>query len=183
MTITLHGTRLGVVLWGVFLVFCFFDLLTMYMYYKFRYGGKAKFITAMVVLALAILIGNTASEPKGFSEVSIPAGLILLSILLYPLVSMPISMELREEEGLIIKRLLWQSYYDAEKYVFVVMEDMPNMSHALFNISTRGYFGYRGWFWAGRGGIFRLMQTEYTGTYLCVSPYEGKGKFLIACRP
>lgn len=144
--------------------------------YQFRYSRLIWLISALGLLALGGLLYVLLTEevPSLFDII----GWVGVLVLLYPILSMPLSLELNGEE-LKLRRLLWVSRFSREEYE--ITEVSPLDLHACYRIcGSGGYFGFSGLFWQANEGLFRLIQTQASTHYLEVRKRGGKRKLYIA---
>lgn len=148
------------------------------MVYKLKYARSVKIISAIVIVALGAVLylytSNTEQHPIFRGFICLSLGLMLL----YPLITMPISIR-RTDQGLILKRLCWTSYYKSSDYE--ISENSPKQLEVSIRIfGTGGYLGYRGYFYNGREGIFKLTQTGVQTRYFRLRRHGKKRYHYIA---
>lgn len=150
------------------------------MHYTFRYSTLIKALTALGLLTLGLLLYllYIAEDLSSFSSIVYMVGVVLL---LYPPLSMPLSLTVDGEE-VVLRRLLWTTRYSRSVYDITV-EHSKAPEQALRVFGSGGYFGFSGLFYKSGLGFFRLLMTESTTHYLRIQRKGGSWPLYIAYRP
>lgn len=134
------------------------------MKYNFRYSRAVQIITALGILALGLLLYVLiSSKEKSMYDI---IGWGAACILIFPILSMPISLE-DDGDTLVLKRLLWSEQYSRTEYTIEESKEI-DLSNSIRIFGSGGYFGFIGLFWKSKIGIFRLIQTEASNSYLII---------------
>lgn len=149
------------------------------MHYTFRYSTFVKVITFIGLWSLALLLYLllTVDGLLSFAFVLWTVALVFI----YPPLSMPRSIE-DDGETVVLRRLLWSKRYSRTTYDISEVSGME-LTNALRVFGSGGYFGYRGYFYKTKIGLFKLIATEDTGHYLRIQRKGSKRPLYIAYRP
>ena len=134
--------------------------------YSFRYSGCVVIISALGLIALAFLIYFLlfAIGITVYTLIAVTA----VAALIEPIVSMPL-------------RLLTSKTYSHADYHIEVVTGLE-LSGGLRLFASGGYFGFTGLFWRPKMGLYRLVQTESTRTYLKITRRGKRRSLYIAYR-
>ena len=149
------------------------------MHYTFRYSTTLKVYTALCVMALG-LICYYAFRSSSWLIIVLYSGMIFIS-LLYAALSIPRSIE-DDGETVVLKRLLWSKRYSRTTYDISEVSGV-NLMNGLRVFGSGAYFGYSGYFYKTKIGLFKLLATEDTGHYLRIQQKGSKRPLYIAYRP
>ena len=94
---------------------------------------------------------------------------------------MPRSIE-DDGETVVLKRLLWSRRYSRTTYDISEVSGI-NLMNGLRVFGSGAYFGYSGYFYKTKIGLFKLLATEDTGHYLRIQRKGSKRPLYIAYRP
>lgn len=149
------------------------------MHYTFRYSTFVKVITIIGLWALALILYLlvTVDGLSSFAFVLWAGALGLI----YPPLSMPRSIE-DDGETVVLRRLLWSKRYSRTTYDISEVSGI-NLMNGLRVFGSGGYFGYSGYFYKTKIGLFKLLATEDTGHYLRIQHKGSKRPLYIAYRP
>ena len=148
------------------------------MHYTFRYSTTLKVYTALCVMALG-LICYYAFRSSPWLMIILYSWMIFIS-LLYSALSIPRSIE-DDGETVVLKRLLWSRRYSRTTYDISEVSGI-NLMNGLRVFGSGAYFGYSGYFYKTKIGLFKLIATEDTGHYLRIQ-HKGSRPLYIAYRP
>ena len=101
--------------------------------------------------------------------------------LLYSALSIPRSIE-DDGETVVLRRLLWSKRYSRTAYDISEVSGI-NLMNGLRVFGSGAYFGYSGYFYKTKIGLFKLLATEDTGHYLRIQRKGSKRPLYIAYRP
>ena len=148
------------------------------MHYTFRYSTPLKVYTALSVVALGLI-----SYPLRLHSWFIIAlySWVVLTSLLYSALSIPRSIE-DDGETVVLRRLLWSKRYSRTTYDISEVSGI-NLMNGLRVFGSEAYFGYSGYFYKTKIGLFKLLATEDTGHYLRIQRKGSKRPLYIAYRP
>lgn len=146
------------------------------MSYYFRFSKTVMIITALGILALGILLYFLLFHSDKSMYDLIGWGVIIA--LLYPIASMPIYIK-DDGDTLLLKRLLWTKLYQRSEYT-IEQSSEANLKGTIRVFGSGGYFGFIGFFYKPKMGLFRLIQTESTGSYLIVKKKDSSQALYIA---
>lgn len=148
------------------------------MHYTFRYSTFVKVITFIGLWALALILYLlvTVDGLSSFAFVLWAGALGLI----YPPLAMPRSIE-DDGETVVLRRLLWSKRYSRTTYDISEVSGI-NLMNGLRVFGSGGYFGYSGYFYKTKIGLFKLIATEDTGHYLRIQ-HKGSRALYIAYRP
>ena len=149
------------------------------MHYTFRYSTTLKVYTALCVMALG-LICCFAFRSSSWFTIALYSWMVFIS-LLYSALSMPRSIE-DDGETVVLRRLLWSKRYSRMTYDISEISGI-NLMNGLRVFGSGGYFGYSGYFYKTKIGLFKLLATEDTGHYLRIQRKGSKRPLYIAYRP
>lgn len=149
------------------------------MHYTFRYSTPLKVYTALCVMVLG-LICYYAFRSSPWFMIVLYSWMIFVS-LLYSALSIPRSIE-DDGETVVLRRLLWSKRYSRTTYDISEVSGME-LTNALRVFGSGGYFGYSGYFYKTKIGLFKLLATEDTGHYLRIQRKGSKRPLYIAYRP
>ena len=149
------------------------------MHYTFRYSTPLKVYTALCVMVLG-LICYYAFRSSPWFMIVLYSGMIFIS-LLYSALSIPRSIE-DDGETVVLKRLLWSRRYSRTTYDISEVSGI-NLMNGLRVFGSGAYFGYSGYFYKTKIGLFKLLATEDTGHYLRIQRKGSKRPLYIAYRP
>lgn len=149
------------------------------MHYTFRYSTTLKVYTALCVMALG-LICYYAFRSSPWLMIVLYSWMIFIS-LLYSALSIPRSIE-DDGETVVLRRLLWSKRYSRTTYDISEVSDI-NLMNGLRVFGSGAYFGYSGYFYKTKIGLFKLLATEDTGHYLRIQRKGSKRPLYIAYRP
>ena len=149
------------------------------MHYTFRYSTTLKVYTALCVMALG-LICYYAFRSSPWLMIVLYSWMIFIS-LLYSALSIPRSIE-DDGETVVLKRLLWSRRYSRTTYDISEVSGI-NLMNGLRVFGSEAYFGYSGYFYKTKIGLFKLLATEDTGHYLRIQRKGSKRPLYIAYRP
>lgn len=149
------------------------------MHYTFRYSTTLKVYTALCVMALG-LICYYAFRSSPWLMIVLYSWMILTS-LLHSVLSMPRSIE-DDGETVVLRRLLWSKRYSRTTYDISEVSGI-NLMNSLRVFGSGAYFGYSGYFYKTKIGLFKLLATEDTGHYLRIQRKGSKRPLYIAYRP
>ena len=143
------------------------------MHYTFRYSTFVKVITFIGLWALALILYLlvTVDGLSSFAFVLWAGALGLI----YPPLAMPRS-------TVVLKRLLWSKRYSRTTYDISEVSGI-NLMNGLRVFGSGAYFGYSGYFYKTKIGLFKLLATEDTGHYLRIQRKGSKRPLYIAYRP
>ena len=146
--------------------------------YSFRYSGCVVIISALGLIALAFLvyfllfaIGITV-----YTLIAVTG----VAALIEPIVSMPLRLSY-DGERVVLRRLLTSKTYSHADYHIEVVTGLE-LSGGLRLFASGGYFGFTGLFWRPKMGLYRLVQTESTRTYLKITRRSKRRSLYIAYR-
>ena len=148
------------------------------MHYTFRYSTTLKVYTALCVMALG-LICYYAFRSSPWLMIVLYSWMIFIS-LLYSALSIPRSIE-DDGETVVLRRLLWSKRYSRTAYDISEVSGI-NLMNGLRVFGSGAYFGYSGYFYKTKIGLFKLLATEDTGHYLRIQR-KGSRPLYIAYRP
>lgn len=148
------------------------------MHYTFVYSRFVKILSVLGLLGLAFLVWSLVTvEEKSLLFLLLGWGGVVA--LLYPIVSMPISLS-DDGECLVLRRLFWTRRYHRSEYVIQEATGV-DVGGSVRVFASGGYFGFTGLFWSSKQGLFRLLQTETaTNTYLQVTKKKGGRSLYVA---
>ena len=149
------------------------------MHYTFRYSTTLKVYTALCVMALG-LICYYAFRSSPWLMIVLYSWMIFIS-LLYSALSIPRSIE-DDGETVVLRRLLWSKRYSRTTYDISEVSGI-NLMNGLRVFGSGAYFGYSGYFYKTKIGLFKLLATEDTGHYLRIQRKGSKRPLYIAYRP
>lgn len=149
------------------------------MHYTFRYSTTLKVYTALCVMALG-LICYYAFRSSPWLMIILYSWMIFIS-LLYSALSIPRSIE-DDGETVVLRRLLWSKRYSRTTYDISEVSGI-NLMNGLRVFGSGAYFGYSGYFYKTKIGLFKLLATEDTGHYLRIQRKGSKRPLYIAYRP
>ncbi|MBF1289686.1 MAG: hypothetical protein HXM98_04580 [Porphyromonadaceae bacterium] len=149
------------------------------MHYTFRYSTTLKVYTALCVMALG-LICYYAFRSSPWLMIVLYSWMIFIS-LLYSALSIPRSIE-DDGETVVLRRLLWSKRYSRTAYDISEVSGI-NLMNGLRVFGSGAYFGYSGYFYKTKIGLFKLLATEDTGHYLRIQRKGSKRPLYIAYRP
>ena len=149
------------------------------MHYTFRYSTTLKVYTALCVMALG-LICCFAFRSSSWFMIALYSWMVLTS-LLHSVLSMPRSIE-DDGETVVLRRLLWSKRYSRTTYDISEVSGI-NLMNGLRVFGSGAYFGYSGYFYKTKIGLFKLVATEDTGHYLRIQRKGGKRPLYIAYQP
>ena len=149
------------------------------MHYTFRYSTPLKVYTALCVMVLG-LICYYAFRSSPWFMIVLYSGMIFIS-LLYSALSIPRSIE-DDGETVVLRRLLWSKRYSRTTYDISEVSGI-NLMNGLRVFGSEAYFGYSGYFYKTKIGLFKLLATEDTGHYLRIQRKGSKRPLYIAYRP
>lgn len=149
------------------------------MHYTFRYSTPLKVYTALCIMVLG-LICYYAFRSSPWFMIVLYSGMIFIS-LLYSALSIPRSIE-DDGETVVLKRLLWSKRYSRTTYDISEVSGI-NLMNGLRVFGSGAYFGYSGYFYKTKIGLFKLLATEDTGHYLRIQRKGSKRPLYIAYRP
>ena len=84
-------------------------------------------------------------------------------------------------ERVVLRRLLTSKTYTHTDYHIEVVSGLE-LSGGLRLFASGGYFGFTGLFWRPKMGLYRLVQTESTHTYLQITRRGKRRSLYIAYR-
>ena len=148
------------------------------MHYTFKYSTTLKVYTALCVMALG-LICYYAFRSSPWLMIVLYSWMIFIS-LLYSALSIPRSIE-DDGETVVLRRLLWSKRYSRTAYDISEVSGI-NLMNGLRVFGSGAYFGYSGYFYKTKIGLFKLLATEDTGHYLRIQR-KGSRPLYIAYRP
>ena len=149
------------------------------MHYTFRYSTFVKVITFIGLWALALILYLllTVDGLSSFAFVLWAGALGLI----YPPLAMPRSIK-DDGETVVLKRLLWSKRYSRTTYDISEVSGI-NLMNGLRVFGSGAYFGYSGYFYKTKIGLFKLLATEDTGHYLRIQRKGSKCPLYIAYQP
>jgi len=146
--------------------------------YSFCYSGCVVIISALGLIALAFLIYFLLFS-IGITVYTLIA-VTAVAALIEPIVSMPVRLSY-DGERVVLRRLLTSKTYTHTDYHIEVVTGLE-LSGGLRLFASGGYFGFTGLFWRPNMGLYRLVQTESTRTYLQITRRGRKRSLYIAYR-
>lgn len=132
------------------------------MNYSFRYSRPVIIISTLGLVALVALIYHLIGSKS--SSVYDYIGWAGALGLLYPILSMPISLS-DDGDTLTLRRLIWTKQYRRAEYS-IENVDKINLQGSLRLFGSGGYFGFLGLFWSPTLGVFNLIQTESSSYFI-----------------
>lgn len=148
------------------------------MHYTFRYSTTLKVYTALSVVALGLICYPLRLH--SWFMIALYSW-VIFTMLLYSILSMPRSIE-DDGETVVLKRLLWSKRYSRTTYDISEVSGI-NLMNGLRVFGSGAYFGYSGYFYKTKIGLFKLLATEDTGHYLRIQRKGSKRPLYIAYRP
>lgn len=145
-------------------------------HYSFRYSRLVWIISTLGLAALSYLLYFllTSEEQLIYELIGWSAVLVLV----YPIISMPLSLSY-DGERLVLRRLLWSKVYSRADYSIQKVEGL-SLEGSLRVFGSGGYFGFSGLFWKPKVGLFKLIQTESSSSYLQITRKGGSRTLYIA---
>lgn len=145
-------------------------------HYSFRYSKLVWIISTLGLVALSYLLYFllTSEEQLIYELIGWSAVLVLV----YPIISMPLSLSY-DGERLILRRLLWSKVYSRADYSIQKVKGL-SLQGSLRVFGSGGYFGFLGLFWKPKVGLFKLIQTESSSSYLQITRKGGSRTLYIA---
>ena len=147
------------------------------MHYTFRYSTTLKVYTALCVMALGLICYPLRLH--SWFMIALYSW-VIFTMLLYSILAMPRSIE-DDGETVVLKRLLWSRRYSRTTYDISEVSGI-NLMNGLRVFGSGAYFGYSGYFYKTKIGLFKLLATEDTGHYLRIQR-KGSRPLYIAYRP
>lgn len=148
------------------------------MHYTFRYSTTLKVYTALCVMALGLICYPLRLH--SWFMIALYSW-VIFTMLLYSILSMPRSIE-DDGETVVLRRLLWSKRYSRTAYDISEVSGV-NLMNGLRVFGSGAYFGYSGYFYKTKIGLFKLLATEDTGHYLRIQRKGSKRPLYIAYRP
>lgn len=147
------------------------------MHYTFRYSTTLKIYTVLSVVALGLICYPLRLH--SWFMIALYSW-VIFTMLLYSILSMPRSIE-DDGETVVLRRLLWSKRYSRTTYDISEVSGI-NLMNGLRVFGSGAYFGYSGYFYKTKIGLFKLLATEDTGHYLRIQR-KGSRPLYIAYRP
>ena len=147
--------------------------------YSFRYSGCVVIISALGLIALAFLVYFLHFFSIGITVYTLIA-VTAVAALIEPIISMPVRLSY-DGECVVLRRLLTSKTYSHADYHIEVVTGLE-LSGGLRLFASGGYFGFTGLFWRPKMGLYRLVQTESTRTYLKITRWGKRRSLYIAYR-
>ena len=148
------------------------------MHYTFRYSTTLKIYTALSVVALGLICYPLRLH--SWFMIALYSW-VIFTMLLYSVLSMPRSIE-DDGETVVLRRLLWSKRYSRTVYDISEVSGI-NLMNGLRVFGSGAYFGYSGYFYKTKIGLFKLLATEDTGHYLRIQRKGSKRPLYIAYQP
>ena len=148
------------------------------MHYTFRYSTTLKIYTVLSVVALGLICYPLRLH--SWFMIALYSW-VIFTMLLYSILSMPRSIE-DDGETVVLRRLLWSKRYSRTTYDISEVSGIEVMN-GLRVFGSGAYFGYSGYFYKTKIGLFKLLATEDTGHYLRIQHKGSKRPLYIAYRP
>lgn len=145
-------------------------------HYSFRYSRLVWIISTLGLAALSYLLYFLLSSEEQLIYELIGWSAVL--VLVYPIISMPLSLS-SDGETLVLRRLLWSKVYSRADYCIQKVEGL-SLEGSLRVFGSGGYFGFSGLFWKPKVGLFKLIQTESSSSYLQITRKGGSRTLYIA---